>query len=160
MTFDPQSLILRPADAGDEDFLFTLYAGSHGEDLPSLGWGPDQIQDFLKMQREAEQRFFAIEFPRADHQIVVVNQERIGRLLVERRQIEIRGVDLTLLPEFRNLGIGSCLIGQLQSEAESGRKPIRMQLIRFSPAIAFFERLGFTRVSETGTHYQMEWWDR
>lgn len=160
MTVDPQSLVLKPADAGDEDFLFALYAGSHGEDLPSLGWGPDQIQNFLKMQREAEQRFFAMEYPRADHQIVVVNGEPAGRLSVERRDTEIRGIDVTLLPEFRNQGIGRWLIEQLQSEAARERKPVRMQLIRFSPAIAFFEGLGFTRVSETGTHYQIEWWDR
>ena len=73
MTVDPQSLVLRSADSGDEDFLFSLYASCHGEDLPSLGWGADQIQDFLQMQREAEQRFFAREYPRADHSIVVVS---------------------------------------------------------------------------------------
>jgi GNAT superfamily N-acetyltransferase len=157
MTLDPQSLSLRPADAGDEAFLFTVYAGSHGEDLASLGWGPDQIREFLKMQREAELRFFTAEYPRAENQIVLMNAEPIGRVLVERRDSEIRGIDLSLLPEFRNLGIGSRLIEQLQAEAATERKPVRMQLIRFSRAMPLFERLGFTRVSESGTHYQMEW---
>jgi GNAT superfamily N-acetyltransferase len=159
MTLDPQSFSLRPADSGDEDFLFALYAGSHGEDLAALGWGPDQIREFLKMQCEAEQRFFATEYPRADNQIVLMNEEPVGRVLVERRDFEIRGIDLSLLPEFRKLGIGSRLIEQLQAEAATKRKPVRMQLIRFSRAIPLFERLGFARVSESGTHYQMEWWD-
>jgi hypothetical protein len=32
-----------------------------------------------------------------------------------------------------------------------------LQVIRFSRAINLFERLGFVRTSETGTHFQMEW---
>jgi predicted RNA binding protein YcfA (HicA-like mRNA interferase family) len=30
-------------------------------------------------------------------------------------------------------------------------------VIRFNRALNLFERLGFVRSSETGTHFQMEW---
>lgn len=78
-------------------------------------------------------------------------------MLVEMREHEIRGVDIALLPEYRNHGVGGHLIGQLQRAAAAARKPIRIQVIRFNRAISLLKRLGFIRTSETGTHYQMEW---
>ena len=62
-----------------------------------------------------------------------------------------------LLPEYRNQGIGTLLLRQLQEEANRGRKPLRLQIIRFNRAVNLLERLGFVRTSETGTHFQMEW---
>src|SRR5437899_4748277 len=157
VTFDPESISLRPVAPGDEDFLFAVYASSRGDDLESLGWSGDQIHEFLQMQYEAQQRFLKSEYGRAADQIILVDGAAVGRLLIERRDHEIRGVDVALLPEFRNQGIGSWLFAQLQSEATQARKPLRIQVIRFSPAIPLLERLGFVRTSETGTHYQMEW---
>jgi GNAT superfamily N-acetyltransferase len=157
MPFDPETLSLRPAAAGDEEFLFTLYASSRDDDLRELEWDKDRISEFLRMQYEAQQRFIKSEYRFADDQIVLMNGAGIGRVLVERRDHEIRGVDIALLPEFRNQGIGTWLIAQLQSEVSRAHKPLRIQVIRFSPAISLLERLGFARTSETGTHYQMEW---
>ena len=90
-------------------------------------------------------------------QIVLLEGKPVGRWLVERREQEIRGVDLALLPADRNRGLGSFLIRRLQDEARRADQPLRLQVIRFSRAVNLFERLGFTRTSETGTHFQMEW---
>ena len=157
MTFDPHLLSIRPVTAGDEEFLFTVYAGSRGDDLRELGWDEGRINEFLRMQYEAQQRFLDSEYQHADDQVVIVDGERAGRLLVEKRDHEIRGIEIALLPEFRDRGVGSWLISQLQSEAARVRKPIRIQVIRFNRAIGLLKRLGFVRTSETGTHYQMEW---
>jgi len=157
MPIDPQSISLRPAASGDEEFLFSLYVSSRGDDLRELEWDEQRIAEFLRMQYEAQQRFLKSEYQVVDDQIVLINGERVGRALVERRDHEIRGVDIALLPEFRNQGVGSWLITQLQSEAARANKPLRLQVIRFSPAVTLLERLGFARTSETGTHYQMEW---
>ena len=157
MTPNPESLSLRPVVSGDEEFLFAVYAGSRGDDLRELKWDEQRISEFLRMQYDAQQRFLESEYQRADDQVLLMNGEGIGRVLVERRDHEIQGIDIALLPEFRNQGIGTWLITQLQSEATRARKPLRIQVIRFSPAVTLLERLGFARTSETGTHYQMEW---
>ena len=78
-------------------------------------------------------------------------------MIVERRDQEIRCIDLSLLPAKRNHGIGEFLIRQLQDEAKRENKPLRLQVIRSSRAVGLLERLGFARTSETGTHFQMEW---
>jgi GNAT superfamily N-acetyltransferase len=76
---------------------------------------------------------------------------------VERREHEIRCIDVALLPQHRNRGIGTLLIQRLQAEAASEKKPLRLQVIRFNRAVNLLERSGFMRVSETGTHFQLEW---
>lgn len=151
------SISLRPATAADETFLLEVYKSSRGDDLRELGWEGDRVSEFLDMQYEAQKRFFENEYQRAADQIVLWDGEPAGRLIVERRDHEIRCIDLTLLPQRRNSGIGASLIRKLQDEATRAGKPLRLQIIRFSRAVNLFERLGFVRTSETGTHFQMEW---
>lgn len=151
------SMTLRPANAADEEFFLRLYQSSRGDDLRGLGWDEDRISEFLSMQYEAQNNFYTTDFPNASDATVLLNTVPIGRLIVDRRSDEIRLVDVALLPDFRNRGIGSEIIRDLQKDAGFQRKPLRLQVIRFNRAIGLFERLGFVRTSETGTHFQMEW---
>ena len=151
------SISLRPVTAEDAPFLLELYKSSRGDDLRGLGWENERVSEFLDMQYEAQQRFHANEYRRPVDQIVMRNGEPIGRLMFEPREHEIRCVDIALQPEHRSAGIGAQLLRELQIEAKRQKKPLRLQVIRFSRAIPLFERLGFQRISETGTHFQLEW---
>ena len=151
------SISLRPATVEDKEFLLALFKSSRGEDLRGLGWDEDRIGEFLDMQFEAHQRLDQGEYQQTDDQIVMSEGQPAGRLAMERRDHEIRCIEVALLPEHRNIGIGTFLIRQLQAEAKLANKPLRLGVIRFSRAVGLFERLGFVRTSETGTHFQMEW---
>ena len=157
MTASLNSIRLRAATSADEAFLLELYESSRGDDLRGLGWDEKRISEFLEMQYEAQQRFFDSEYKGANDQIILREDTLLGRLMVDRREHEIRCIDVALLPEYRNAGIGTLLLRQLQEEANRGRKPLRVQIIRFNRAVNLLERLGFARTSETGTHFQMEW---
>ena len=157
MTASLNSIRLRAATPADEAFLLELYESSRGDDLRGLGWDEKRISEFLEMQHEAQQRFFDSEYKGANDQIILREDTPLGRLMVDRREHEIRCIDVALLPEYRNAGIGTLLLRQLQEEANRGRKPLRVQIIRFNRAVNLLERLGFARTSETGTHFQMEW---
>jgi GNAT superfamily N-acetyltransferase len=152
-----QSISLRPVTADDQELLLEIYKSSRGDDLRGLEWAEDRISEFLGMQYEAQRRFFESEYMGAADEIVLLEDKPAGRLVVDRREHEIRCVDLTLLREHRNVGIGSFLIRKLQDEARREKKPLRLQVIRFNRAVNLFERLDFVRISETGTHFQMEW---
>jgi GNAT superfamily N-acetyltransferase len=152
-----QAISFRPVTAGDEEILLEIYQSSRGDDLRGLGWAEDRIREFLAMQYEAQQRFFESEYKRADDDIILFEGKAAGRLIVERREHEIRCIDVALLPQHRNRGIGTLLIQRLQAEAASEKKPLRLQVIRFNRAVNLLERSGFMRVSETGTHFQLEW---
>lgn len=151
------SVTFRASTPADGPFLLALYQSSRGDDLRGLGWSEERISEFLEMQYEAQRRFHETDFQHADDQIVLLHGEPVGHLSIERRGGEIQCVDLALMPEHRNGGIGTFLILKLQDEAKRARQPLRLQVIRFSRAVPLLERLGFVRTSETGTHFQMEW---
>ena len=154
------SISTRPVNAADAEILVEIYKSSRGDDLRGLGWPEDRISEFLEMQYEAQQKFFAADYKHATDELILCEGKPAGRLIVERREHEIRCVDAALLPEHRNRGIGAFLLRQLQDEARNAGKPLRLQIIRFNRAVNLLERLGFIRISETGTHFQMEWASR
>ena len=151
------SISFRPVTDGDEQFLLELYRSSRGDDLRGFDWDEDRISEFLGMQYESQKLFYQTDYQRATDEIVLIEGQPAGRLIVERREHEIRCVDIALLPAHRGSGVGSFLIRKLQDETAQINKPLRLQVIRFSRAVTLFERLGFVRTSETGTHFQMEW---
>src|SRR5437588_8258254 len=136
------SIALRPVTNEDEAFLLELYKSGRGDDLRGLGWDEDRISEFLGMQYEAQQRFYESEYQHLDDQIVMLKEEPVGQLIVERRDQEFRCIDLSLLPAKRNHGIGEFLIRQLQDEAKRENKPLRLQVIRSSRAVGLLEPLG------------------
>src|SRR2546430_14447283 len=156
MKIADESITLRPVHETDEDFLIELYKSSRGDDLRGLGWDEDRISEFLEMQYVA-QRNLQGDHQRVSDQLVLMSGKPIGRLVVETSADEIRCVDLALLADYRNRGVGTLLIQRLQEQARPANIPLRLQVIRFNRAVSLFERLGFRRTRETGTHFQMEW---
>jgi len=42
--------------------------------------------------------------------LIIFGNEKVGRLITEKGELEYRLVDIAILPEYRNLGIGTVLI--------------------------------------------------
>ena len=153
----PESITTRSVKPEDQSFLVELYKSSRGDDLRGLGWDQQRISEFLDMQYEAQQTFYDSDYRDAADELILLEDKPIGRLMIESRPHEIRCIDLGLLPEYRERGLGTGVIRKLQETAKRENKPLRLQVIRFSRAVNLFDRLGFVRTSETGTHFQMEW---
>ena len=148
---------MRSVQPEDRSFLVELYKSSRGDDLRGLGWDEQRISEFLDMQYEAQQNFYDNDYRDATDELILLADKPIGRLMIESRPHEIRCIELALLPEYREHGLGTEIIQKLQEKARREKKPLRLQVIRFSRAVNLFDRLGFVRTSETGTHFQMEW---
>ena len=151
------SITFRAITEANRLFLVQLYKSSRGDDLRGLGWDEDRIREFLEMQYAAYGNFYRNDFPNASDEVVLWDAKPIGRLIIDRRSDEIRLVDIAVLPDYQNRGFGSQIVRGLQAEAATQHKPLRLHIIRFNRAVGLFERLGFVRASETGTHFQMEW---
>lgn len=134
---------LRPATASDEAFLFTLYASTREGELGTWGWAPAQREAFLRMQWMAQGRDWAQRYSGAEHRVVVVDNQPIGRLLVARSGTEWRLVDIALLPAHRGGGVGTRLLGELRDEARKAGVPLKLRVLRDSPARRLYARLGF-----------------
>ena len=148
---DATSITLRAAGPDDENFLFEVFRQSVGSEVAMFG------DAMLRMQFKAQLLTYSAEFPRADHQIIMLGDRAIGRVLVERRESENRGVDIALLSEHRSGGIGRMLIQELLDEAARAGKPFKISVVKGNPAIHLYERLGFKTTGDTGTQFLMEW---
>jgi ribosomal protein S18 acetylase RimI-like enzyme len=150
------TLQLRPESPQDEAFLFELYASTRQEELDSWGWPPALRAGFLQMQFKASQGYQA-SFPQAEFQIILLNGQVAGRLVVNRTPEELRVVDFALVPERRNAGLGSTVLQRVIAEAAAARKPIRLRVLKGNRAQRFYERLGFVCIGESELHREMEW---
>ncbi|HYV48347.1 MAG TPA: GNAT family N-acetyltransferase [Myxococcaceae bacterium] len=151
---DPE---LRPAGPEDDAFLFALYASTRAEELDAWGLVGPQREGFLRMQYLAQQQHYRAQLPRADHRIILLGGAPAGRLLVDRRQDELRLADIALLPEHRARGLGTRLVRALLKEARAAGLPVRLHALQGSRAAALYERLGFTARAAGGPYVLMEW---
>lgn len=149
--------ITRPATPEDQAFLFELYCSTRQEEMAAWGWSAAQQEPFLRMQFTAQQRSYELSYPEADHRIILLDNVRIGRILVARNGEEILLVDIALLPDYRGSGIGTALIRELLDEAAETSRPVRLQVYRNNPAQRLYQRLGFYKIGENEIYYDMEW---
>lgn len=141
----------------DEDFLFRLYASTREEELAQTTWTSTEIDSFLKQQFSAQHQFYMQQFSQATFEIILADNKSVGRLYVDRRKDEIRLIDIALLPEYRNKGIGTSLLRKLLEEAGEIDKPLRIHVEKFNPALQLYQRLGFKKIDDVGVYYFMEW---
>ncbi|HXH12439.1 MAG TPA: GNAT family N-acetyltransferase [Alphaproteobacteria bacterium] len=152
-----RALTLRPIQPEDEGFLYEVYASTRRHELATLGWSVAQQDAFLRMQFTAQQRSYLAQFPAADFQVILWHGRPIGRLYLERRVDEIRGIDIALLPEYRQAGIGTALLQDLLAEAAHAGTPFRLHVAKFNRARRLYERLGFITLEDDGVYLFMEW---
>lgn len=150
-------ITMRKAVPEDESFFIQLYVSTRQEEVAAWGW-PDQQRDhFLRMQFSLQQQSYSTQYPEAEHYIIRENQTPLGRMILHHGLLEILLVDLSLLPSFRNAGIGSTLLKELQEEAVAIRKRIRLNVFHSNPAKRLYERLGFQNLAEESMYIGMQW---
>ena len=153
----PPTIALRQIQAGDAQFLYQVYASTRAEELAPLGWTEPQRAAFLTQQFNAQHQYYQANYASADFQLIIVSGQLAGRLYVDRRPGEIRIVDIALLPEYRNGGIGSALLNSLLVEAALEDKCVSIHVEKFNPALRLYERLGFSTSDDRGVYLFMEW---
>jgi len=149
------SLLLseRPTAAGDGDFLFRLYASTRAEEVAAFGWPPAMQESFLRMQFQARRQSYDAVYPDSAGAILLSDGAEAGAVMVWRGPTEIRLLDIALLPEFRNRGLGKLWINRLIGEARAARLPLRLSVLRGNPAGRLYERLGFVELPSAGSMY-------
>jgi len=147
-------VLLRPERPGDEAFLFAVYASTRAEELSLTNWNEDLRRAFLNQQFNAMRHGYQSQFPTGEFLVIEAAGIPIGRMVIDRTAAEIRVVDLALLPAHRNQGIGTRLLRQICAEAD---RPVHLSVLKFNRAAHWYERLGFTKISEQGLYNELEW---
>jgi len=148
---------LRPVTEADASVLLELYASSRAQELSVVPWTPEQKKAFVEMQFAAQQAHYKAEHPQAGHSMICLEGVPVGRLYLDRAAEKFHILDITVLPQQRNAGIGSWVLRQIMEEAAGLGKPVTIYVETFNPSLRLFERLGFLRAQETGVHFLMKW---
>lgn len=136
--------------------LFAIYASTRETELAQVPWAPGQKEAFLRMQFEAQRKYYLSEYPGAEFLMILVEGRPAGRWYVHRREREIRIMDVALLPEFRGRGIGTALLRALLDEGRRHGRAVTIHVESFNPARRLYARLGFRQIASHGVYQLME----
>jgi ribosomal protein S18 acetylase RimI-like enzyme len=149
---------LRPVAPADEEFLLGVYASTRADELAQVTWSAEQKAAFVRMQFDAQRRDYDVRYPDAEYDVILLDARPVGRLWIGRDDEQIRLLDIALLPEAQNRGVGGALVRQLIAEARQTGKSLRHMVFVLNPdAQRFYERLGFRVFEEVGAYRHMEW---
>jgi len=148
---------LREATAGDQDFLCRVYASTRAEELALTDWSEEQKAQFCQMQFTAQDAHYREHYPTAQFSVIERQGVPAGRLFVDRWTREIRIMDIALLPEHRNAGIGTLFLQALMEEARADGKTLSIHVEKFNPALRLYDRLGFRPREDKGVYLLMDW---
>ncbi len=122
-----------------------------------MDWTPTQKDQFLSMQFEAQHSYYKGQFTTAEFLLIEKDAEPIGRVYIDRREIEIRLIDIALLPGQRGLGLGTSLLEEVLGEAHTCGLPVSIHVEKNNPAMKLYLRLGFRPIEEQGVYDLLEW---
>jgi RimJ/RimL family protein N-acetyltransferase len=152
-----QAVTLRQVQPEDESFLAAVYGSTREQELAMTPWTAEQREAFIRFQFAAQLAHYRTEYPLAEHSVITLGEQPIGRIYIDRRESEIRILDITLLPRHRGQGIGTPIIRRVMDEAVRDSKNLSIELDSFEQSHQLFQRLGFKPTETTGFHTLFVW---
>ncbi len=166
---------LRAFREDDLEFLCELYASTRADEMALLiDWSQEQKRAFLRQQFEAQHGYYQQQYPGARYDVIELEGQRIGRLYVAelgagegareadepqepQQKAELRLMDIALLPEHRNRGLGEALVRELLDEAAATGRLVSLHVEENNPARRLYQRLGFRDVADVSFYKLMHW---
>jgi GNAT superfamily N-acetyltransferase len=153
-----RQIILHPVTSGDAEFLYRVYASTRTDEMALVNWSEAQKEAFLRMQFDAQTAHYRQHYPTAEYYVIQQDDVPVGRLIVEQSPQSLIVMDITLLPEGRNLGIGTAILKDLMADAAQAGAPVVLRVEFFNPVIRLYTRLGFVKTREVNSVYhEMVW---
>ena len=142
-----EELSFRKAHTSDSEFVFTVKKAAFREYVEQVwGWDDDY-------QRELHNR----RFDSQDLRIIQFRGTDVGFLATSSTPNILKINQLFILPEYQRKGIGSACMMRIVDVASLEVKSVALQVLKVNTrGVTFYQRLGFTIVGESSTHFQME----
>ncbi|MFC0351737.1 GNAT family N-acetyltransferase [Undibacterium danionis] len=137
------SISLRAVAQSDMPSLQAMYKDSRAKEMAYFPFTEEQSIQFLDMQFKAQHQHYQTHYPNASYDCILLDNELIGRLYVNRDKNDIQLIDILLFSSHCNRGIGSYLISQLINEANDSQRRITAHVEISNPARHLYQRLGF-----------------
>jgi ribosomal protein S18 acetylase RimI-like enzyme len=149
-----KNLLLRTANFDDELFLKELFYDVRSVEFTQFGFPLEQLKPLITMQYNAQTQSYKAQYPKAENSIIELDNEKIGRLLVNRENKITNLVDISILHNFRGQGFGSYLLNKLKNESEI----IELSVYKANlGAIRLYQKEGFSVIADDEMYLKMEW---
>src|ERR1041385_9254078 len=122
ITSDSIDISLRPVTDADQEFLVGVYASTRAAELAQVAWDDSQKDAFIRWQYAMQKQEYEARYPDARYDVILVDDQPAGRIWVGADDRQIRLLDIALLTEFQNRGVGGYLLRQLIDEEKGGKK--------------------------------------
>ena len=154
-------LRLRPEEAADQDFRFQLFCDSRLPEWDMVPLDPAVREQLMRHQFQAQAATYAARFPNARFDIIELEGQPIGRIVVNRPGQYLHLVDHAIVPHLRNKGIGTTIMRTLMDEARGAGIPFRLKVASSNdPSLRLYLRLGFVPIEEIPAYIELEWKER
>ena len=149
---------LRPATPADDEFLYGLVATARTDAAHLAAFPGAERESLLRNQFELQRAHYRKAYPDSQHDIILVEGDRVGRLWIDWDEKELRGLDIALLPHRQRAGLGTRIVEDLQAQAAERGVPMTICVEHNNPsAKRLYLRLGFQDVKDLGMHMSMVW---
>jgi ribosomal protein S18 acetylase RimI-like enzyme len=148
---------LRPCTEADDAFVYDVFCTTWEHEVAAL---PNQnlAQHVLRIQHIAQERRFESRYPSHQRYVVMEDGERAGRLYVHESDTVMHVIDLTLMPQFRDRGIGTRVFRDLFAHAALEGQSISLRVARRNErATDFYTSLGFHLVTVDDLDNYFDW---
>ena len=153
----PLDIQLRRRSEIDLEFFVELFSEMKNSEL-SLEMLPEKVKDqIISMQFHGFERSIYANYPNLIDEVIIYISKKAGRLLLHKDENSIRIINISLLNDFRNLGIGSAILRDIVEEANKTRKSILLEVDKINPAMHLYARLGFKIIEENELKYAMKY---
>jgi ribosomal protein S18 acetylase RimI-like enzyme len=146
------ALRFRPVAETDLAFVYALYAQVRAAELAPVPWPQDAKDAFLAEQAALQHRHYLANYPGADLLVIEDGSGPIGRVYLYRAPAEIRIMDIALMPDRRNRGIGTRLLNEILDEARATGSRVTLHVEPDNPAQRLYHRLGFRLIEHRGVY--------
>ena len=150
------TLTLKPITDADTPFLMHLFAELREAEFAFLPLPDEQKQRLIQSQYQLQFQQYLANYPEQNYQLVLMDAQPVGRLLLSRMPSELRLVDIALLSSARVRGIGSALLAQVFELAHQYALPVTLHVDITNTAQQFYAKLGFEIVEQRGLQYRMQ----
>lgn len=134
------------SESTDYEFLKNVHHQTLKEHVSGI-WGWDELE---------QDKFFSEDFQTGQLHLIEGSGKSVGYLQLNQSPSEIYIVNLLILPEFQNQGLGSQIIKDLIVKAKKMGQSLKLGVFKVNTrAKSLYSRLGFKTYEETKTHYLM-----
>lgn len=116
----------------------------------------EHLERVFRYKPSRARRIFRQHFDEPGVRLILVNGERAGCVAFRVDKDEI-GIDsFYLAARYHNRGLGTAILKVLLAEADTLGLPVRLEVLRGSPADRFYERHGFAKLDEDDVEARYE----